>query len=238
MVKTESQVPNSGPSKENEFLGKTFDAVVFDYGGVMITSITNKFIPLAERAETSVEVIREIVMGPLGVSTSHPWHRAERGEIPLDQIQEGLEPYAAEYSVRLYGDEIETVYSNAKSGLTTPYTIIEPMIEKAIEVQKEGLSIALLTNLFTEFYPTVKKELTNIKFDAWVASSEEGVRKPEAKIYERTEELLQVSGEKILFLDDFTPNLIAAKEAGWSVIQVADPLDAIKELDNKLLLQS
>ena len=145
MVKTESQVPNSGPSKENEFLGKTFDAVVFDYGGVMITSITNKFIPLAERAETSVEVIREIVMGPLGVSTSHPWHRAERGEIPLDQIQEGLEPYAAEYSVRLYGDEIETVYSNAKSGLTTPYTIIEPMIEKAIEVQKEGFSIALLT---------------------------------------------------------------------------------------------
>jgi len=219
-------------------LGKTFDAVVFDYGGVMITSITNKFIPLAERAETSVEVIREIVMGPLGVSTSHPWHRAERGEIPLDQIQEGLEPYAAEYSVRLYGDEIETVYSNAKSGLTTPYTIIEPMIEKAIEVQKEGFSIALLTNLFTEFYPTVKKELTDIKFDAWVASSEEGVRKPEAKIYERTEELLQVSGEKILFLDDFTPNLIAAKEAGWSVIQVADPLDAIKELDNKLLLQS
>ncbi len=238
MVKTESQVPNSGPSKENEFLGKTFDAVVFDYGGVMITSITNKFFPLAERAETSVEVIREIVMGPLGVSTSHPWHRAERGEIPLDQIQEGLEPYAAEYSVRLYGDEIETVYSNAKSGLTTPYTIIEPMIEKAIEVQKEGFSIALLTNLFTEFYPTVKKELTDIKFDAWVASSEEGVRKPEAKIYERTEELLQVSGEKILFLDDFTPNLIAAKEAGWSVIQVADPLDAIKELDNKLLLQS
>lgn len=238
MVKTGSQVPNSGPSKENEFLGKTFDAVVFDYGGVMITSITNKFFPLAERAETSVEVIREIVMGPLGVSTSHPWHRAERGEIPLDQIQEGLEPYAAEYSVRLYGDEIETVYSNAKSGLTTPYTIIEPMIEKAIEVQKEGFSIALLTNLFTEFYPTVKKELTDIKFDAWVASSEEGVRKPEAKIYERTEELLQVSGEKILFLDDFTPNLIAAKEAGWSVIQVADPLDAIKELDNKLLLQS
>ena len=238
MVKTGSQVPNSGPSKENEFLGKTFDAVVFDYGDVMITSITNKFIPLAERAETSVEVIREIVMGPLGVSTSHPWHRAERGEIPLDQIQEGLEPYAAEYSVRLYGDEIETVYSNAKSGLTTPYTIIEPMIEKAIEVQKEGFSIALLTNLFTEFYPTVKKELTDIKFDAWVASSEEGVRKPEAKIYERTEELLQVSGEKILFLDDFTPNLIAAKEAGWSVIQVADPLDAIKELDNKLLLQS
>ena len=28
------------------------------------------------------------------------------------------------------------------------------------------------------------------------------------------------------------------KEAGLSVIQVADPLDAIKELDNKLLLQS
>ena len=219
-------------------MDKSFDAVVFDYGGVMITSITNKFVPLAERAETSVEVIREIVMGPLGVSTDHPWHRAERGEIPLDQIQEGLKPYAAKYSVKLFGDEIETVYSNTKSGLTAPYTIIEPMIQKAIEVQQKGFSIALLTNLFTEFYPTVKKELTEVKFDAWVASSEEGARKPEAKIYERTEELLQISGEKILFLDDFTPNLIAAQEAGWSVIQVVDPLDAIKELDKKLLSPS
>jgi len=217
-------------------LDKTVDAVVFDYGGVMITSITNKFIPLAERAETSVEVIREIVMGPLDVSTNHPWHRAERGEIALGQIQQELEPYADKYSVKLYGDEIETVYSNTKSGLTTPYTIIVPMVQKAIEVQKRGFSIALLTNLFTEFYPTVKKELEEVKFDAWVASSEEGTRKPEAKIYERTEELLQVSGEKILFLDDFEPNIIAAEKAGWSVIQVKKTLDAIKELDDKLLL--
>tara|TARA_B100001029_G_scaffold98273_1_gene80826 strand:+ start:716 stop:1375 length:660 start_codon:yes stop_codon:yes gene_type:complete len=217
-------------------LDKTFDAVVFDYGGVMITSITNKFVPLAERAETSVEVIREIVMGPLGVSTNHPWHRAERGEIALGQIQKELEPYADKYSVNLYGDEIETVYSNTKSGLTTPYTIIKPMVQKAIEVQKRGFSIALLTNLFTEFYPTVKKELEEVKFDAWVASSEEGTRKPEAKIYEITEELLQISGEKILFLDDFEPNLIAAEKAGWSVIKVTNPLDAIKDLDDKLLL--
>ena len=217
-------------------MDKTFDAVVFDYGGVMITSITNKFVPLAERAETSVEVIREIVMGPLGVSTNHPWHRAERGEIALGQIQKELEPYADKYSVNLYGDEIETVYSNTKSGLTTPYTIIEPMVQKAIEVQKRGFSIALLTNLFTEFYPTVKKELEEVKFDAWVASSEEGTRKPEAKIYEITEELLQISGEKILFLDDFEPNLIAAEKAGWSVIKVTNPLDAIKDLDDKLLL--
>ena len=217
-------------------MDKTFDAVVFDYGGVMITSITNKFIPLAERAETSVEVIREIVMGPLHVSTNHPWHRAERGEIALGQIQKELEPFADKYSVKLYGDEIETVYSNTKSGLTTPYTIIEPMIQKAIELQKKGFSIALLTNLFTEFYPTVKKELEEVKFDAWVVSSEEGTRKPEAKIYERTEEFLQVSGEKILFLDDFEPNIIAAEKAGWSVIQVKKTLDAIKELDDKLLL--
>ena len=217
-------------------MDKTFDAVVFDYGGVMITSITNKFVPLAERAETSVEVIREIVMGPLGVSTNHPWHRAERGEIALGQIQKELEPYADKYSVNLYGDEIETVYSNTKSGLTTPYTIIEPMVQKAIEVQKRGFSIALLTNLFTEFYPTVKKELEEVKFDAWGVSSEEGTRKPEAKIYEITEELLQISGEKILFLDDFEPNLIAAEKAGWSVIKETNPLDAIKDLDDKLLL--
>ena len=215
-------------------MGKNFDAVVFDYGGVMITSITNKFVPLAERAGTSVELIREVVMGPLSISTNHPWHCAERGEIALEQIQTGLQPYADKHSIELFGDEIETVYSTAHSGLTKPYTIIEPMIEKAIEVQKKGFSIALLTNLFTEFYPTVKKELTDVNFDAWVASSEEGTRKPETEIYKRTEELLQVEGERILFLDEFEPNLVAAQEVGWSTIQVADPLDAMKKLDNEL----
>ena len=59
---------------------------------------------------------------------------------------------------------------------------------------------------------------------------------PKQKIYEITEELLQISGEKILFLDDFEPNLIAAEKAGWSVIKVTNPLDAIKDLDDKLLL--
>ena len=108
------------------------------------------------------------------------------------------------------------------------------MIEKAIEVQKKGFSIALLTNLFTEFYPTVKKELTDVNFDAWVASSEEGTRKPETEIYKRTEELLQVEGERILFLDDFEPNLVTAQEFGWSTIKVTDPLDAMKKLDNEL----
>ena len=215
-------------------MGKNFDAVVFDYGGVMITSITNKFVPLAERAGTSVELIREVVMGPLGISTNHPWHCAERGEIPLEQIQAGLQPYADEHSIELFGDEIETVYSNTQSGLTKPYTIIKPMIEKAIKVQIKGFSIALLTNLFTEFYPTVKKELADVNFDAWVASSEEGARKPETEIYKRTEELLQVKGERILFLDDFEPNLFAAQEVGWSTIQVTDPLDAMKKLDNEL----
>ena len=48
--------------------------------------------------------------------------------------------------------------------------------------------------------------------------------------------LLKISGEKILFLDDFEPNLIAAEKAGWSVIKVTNPLDAIKDLDDKLLL--
>ena len=215
-------------------MGKNFDAVVFDYGGVMITSITNKFVPLAERAGTSVELIREVVMGPLSISTNHPWHCAERGEIALEQIQTGLQPYADKHSIELFGDEIETVYSNTHSGLTKPYTIIEPMIEKAIEVQKKGFSIALLTNLFTEFYPTVKKELTDVNFDAWVASSEEGTRKPETEIYKRTEELLQVEGERILFLDDVEPNLVTAQEFGWSTIKVTDPLDATKKLDNEL----
>ena len=128
------------------------------------------------------------------------------------------------------GNKTFTIIKPDAFGAGNSGPIIEK-IEKAIEVQIKGFSIALLTNLFTEFYPTVKKELADVNFDAWVASSEEGARKPETEIYKRTEELLQVKGERILFLDDFEPNLFAAQEFGWSTIEVTDPLDAMKKLE-------
>ena len=65
----------------------TVRAVVFDFGGVIITPITNKITGLAERHDTDALTMLEILMGPRHESTDHAWHRAERGELAVADIQ-------------------------------------------------------------------------------------------------------------------------------------------------------
>ena len=71
--------------------GARIRAVVFDFGGVLITSLTNQVGTLAGRHDTSLEEMLGIVIGPRD-SGEHPWHRAERGELTVDEIQDLLAP--------------------------------------------------------------------------------------------------------------------------------------------------
>jgi len=67
-------------------------AVVFDYGGVIITSITTKISTIADRHGVDVPFMLEVLMGPVGRSTDHPWHELERGIGTVDELQERLLP--------------------------------------------------------------------------------------------------------------------------------------------------
>ena len=72
------------------------------------------------------------------------------------------------------------------------------------------------------------------QFDAVVDSSEVGHRKPERAIYDLTAERLGVEPSRIIFLDDFGPNVAGARAAGWTAIHVTDPIEALGELDRAL----
>ena len=86
----------------------SINAVVFDFGGVLITSITNQLSKIAQRHSADVPTMLAIMLGPHD-SGDHPWHRAERGEIAVADIQAALQPWAAEHNISLHGDEIEAL---------------------------------------------------------------------------------------------------------------------------------
>lgn len=71
----------------------TARAVVFDFGGVMITPITVGIASLAARHGTDVRVMLEVLIGP-DETGDHPWHRAERGELAVADIQVALAEHA------------------------------------------------------------------------------------------------------------------------------------------------
>lgn len=213
-----NQMPTATPPKPS------VSAVVFDFGGVLITSITKQLSKIAQHHSTDVPTMLAIMLGP-HESGHHPWHRAERGELAVAEIQAELAPWAAEHNIVLRGDEIEALMSPGQ------YIVIQPMLDKVAELKRRGFKTGLLTNTFAEFRPTMQQDLRFGDFTAVVESFAVGSRKPEPDIYQATADMLGVSHEEILYLDDFAQNIEMAQSFGWSTIQVSDPLRAIPDIE-------
>lgn len=203
-------------------------AVVFDFGGVLITSISNQLSEIAVTHGVDTSVMHELLLGPRASGPDHPWHRAERGEIPTAEIQGLLGPWADGLGVTLQGDEMTRLM--APGG----YTVIDSMSDRIRRLRADGYLTGLLTNTFAEFQPTMQRDIDFTLFDVVVESFAVGARKPEHLIYEITRELLGVDHGQIVYLDDFDQNLDEPIALGWTTIHVGDPDEALRELDRLL----
>jgi len=202
-------------------------AVVFDFGGVLITTIGNQVGKVAASHGVDKHVMHEVLLGPR-VSGDHPWHRAERGELAVADIQAQLAPWAVASGVELHGDEIDRLLAAGE------YSVVDEMVECVGEARAAGYLTGLLTNTFAEFHPTLERDLDLSMFDAVIESCAVGTRKPEPGIYDATAEMLGVPHGQILYLDDFEQNLEPATARGWTTMLVGDHGAAIGELRSTL----
>ncbi len=221
-------VPPAQGTGNHDGGGRAIEAVVFDFGGVLITSIRNQLGNVAESHGVSVDTMLQILLGPHDSGDAHPWHRAERGEIAVADIQVELGPWAEPHDVSLRGDEIERLL------VPGGYTVVDVMIDRVARLRTEGYRTGLLTNTFAEFRPTMQRDIDFELFDAVVESFAVGSRKPERAIYEATRDRLGVDHESIVYLDDFDQNLIEPVALGWTTIRVADHRRALDDLDEVL----
>jgi len=169
-----------------------------------------------------------VLMGPRETSTiDHPWHRAERGELAIAEMQREVSPFAEAVGLRLRGDEYERL-------LCGEFTVHADIVDRIVRLRDEGYRLGLLTNSFIEFREHIEGHVDFELFDVVVDSSEVGHRKPEPAIYELTTSMLGVEAAEILYLDDFAANVEGAKSAGWQTIHVVDVESALRELDTVL----
>ena len=205
-------------------------AVVFDFGGVLITPITTGITTIAERHGAEPRAMVEVLIGPEETG-DHPWHRAERGEIAVADIQAGLGTYASTAGIELVGDEIDVL-------LVPAYAFNGTVLDRIRALRAEGIRTGLLTNTFAEFRPTLEKDLDLTMFDAVVESYAVGARKPEPAIYAAMAAALGVEHDEIVFLDDFAQNLAPAADLGWRTIHVTDIAAALTDLDDIIAASS
>jgi putative hydrolase of the HAD superfamily len=74
--------------------------------------------------------------------------------------------------------------------------------------------------------------------DLIVYSHEEGMNKPDRRIYERAWQRLGVQPHEMIFLDDAEPNILAARDCGIHAILFHDNAQAIAEIETCLRDQS
>jgi putative hydrolase of the HAD superfamily len=209
---------------------KAVSSVVFDFGGVLITPITTPLDEIAKWHGVSMLDMLDVLMGPREFSTpDHPWHRCERGEIPMTSMQYDVEPYAERAGVKLRGDEYERL-------LRGDFEMHDEVIDRISGLRAEGYRLGLLTNSFKEFRDIIENRIDFALFDVVVDSSEVGCRKPEPEIYELTTQRLGGDASSIVYIDDFLANVEGADRAGWSTIHLTDVASALVELDRRLLV--
>jgi FMN phosphatase YigB (HAD superfamily) len=82
-----------------------------------------------------------------------------------------------------------------------------------------GVRTALLSNSWGNAYP---EELWDGLFDAVVISGRVGMRKPEARIYGHTVELLGLEPQECVMVDDLPHNVEGAVAAGMAAVRHTD----------------
>lgn len=190
-------------------------AVVIDWGGVL----TN---PLAETVNAWIEadgidrvsyskVMRAWVAqayDPDGAM--NPIHALERGECTNEEFEQLL---AAE--ITLIGGGAVT----ADGMLARMFAATVPdagMHDLLRAVRRAGFRTALLSNSWGGLdYP---RELFPELFDVVVISGEQGMRKPEERIFRRATQLLDLQPAECVFIDDIEANITAAQAIGMKGI--------------------
>ncbi|MEF3117555.1 HAD family phosphatase [Streptomyces chrestomyceticus] len=111
------------------------------------------------------------------------------------------------------------------------------LLSLARSARAAGLKLALLSNSFglDPFDPYRHCGVWDL-FDVHVISEQEGVAKPDPRIYQRTLDRLGLPGQHCLFVDDNPLNLPPARELGITALQATTQHETVTRLTTALTL--
>jgi len=193
------------------------EAVIWDYGGVFSGSPFGAMAGVAREMGVDPQRYLEIVFGPYDHDTDHPWHRLERGEIPLAVARAEILEIGRREGIDSDPFHLFGAMSRGGGGLRAE------VVDLAREMKAAGLRTALVTNNAVEFREFWRRSIPlDELFHHVIDSSEVGLRKPDPRIFELALEKLEVPAERAVFLDDYEGNVQAAQRVGIRGLLVTD----------------
>ncbi|HEY6623706.1 MAG TPA: HAD-IA family hydrolase [Acidimicrobiales bacterium] len=198
-------------------------SVMFDFGGVITDSPFDAFQRYEEAEGLPVGAIRSInATNP----DTNAWAQLERGEVDMSEF---FDLFEGEANAAGYRVDARVVMARLSGE-------VRPAMVEALRRCSERFKTACLTNNFVldqnadllPARPDVAEALA--LFDVVLESSKLGVRKPDPRFYEMACEIVGVTPDQVVYLDDLGINLKPARAMGMWTIKVTSPEMALEEL--------
>ena len=210
---------------------RNFDAVIWDFGGVITSSPFEAFAQF----ETANELPRDFIRS---INATNPdtnaWALFERSEIDADAFDAAFQAEAAARGHSVRGAEVLALLA----GDIRPEMVA--VLQRLID---EDYKIGCITNnvktgsgagMARSKEKAAAVEAVMELFSHVIESSKVGIRKPDPEIYKMACTALDVTPERAVFLDDLGVNLKPARALGMATIKVSGAEQAISELETLL----
>ena len=201
----------------------SIQVVLFDIGGVffkwkdrwLFNNIANRF-GLSEQ-NLAYECKKELPKLRLGkVSEQEMWQKIGKqiNSKELSNVQDSL---------------IHDFFKSKISLDDSVFTVVK-------QLQKKNVKMGILSNTALPMHSAVEELIDMTCFDFLFLSYEIGMEKPDDGIFEYATEKIPCAKEEVLFIDDRTSNVDAAKNFGMKAIHFTDTVHMIADLNDLKIL--
>lgn len=209
----------------------TYDAVIFDFGGVFTTSPVENFAVFERQHGLPERFIGGVIKTNIH---DNAWARFERAEISFEEFDAAFAKESKAAGFEITGAALAELLA---------VRLRPEMVEALRRIKAAGYKTGCITNtlpghdsaaMHAEPAHAEKAREILALFDHVIESSKAGVRKPEPRIYEMMCEALEVAPEHCVFIDDLGVNLKPARAMGMETIKapfgdVGPAIDALAE---------
>jgi putative hydrolase of the HAD superfamily len=204
----------------------TVRGLIIDWGGVLTTPLRDAVAAWIEAdgidADAYHVLIREWISGAYTDGDANPVHGLEDGSLDPAEFERLL---AARLRTRT-GTAV--VAEGLLARMFLALQPVPPMHEVLRRARAAGVRTCLLSNSWGNAYP---RETFEELFDGVVISSEVGLRKPDAAIFQHALDLVGLPAAECAFVDDIEWNVDAAVELGIAGVHHVDAERTVVELE-------
>ena len=187
-------------------------AVIFDMYETLITHFQSPLYFAAQMADDAG--IPEHQFQLLWNPTEHD---RTIGKMTLEEALEHTLKENGRYSIELFNRIVQKRIKVKEECFHHIHKEIIPLLQS---LKEKGILIGLISNCFSEEAEVIRKSILFPYFDTVCISYEQGVKKPDAEIYIRCIDRLNVKASECLYVGDGgSSELEAAKSIGMNAVQ-------------------